>query len=250
MISHRICFTLTKKIVGKSLEVTPDYINVDGFVIPRSQALAILNNSVVIYQDKVILDKEVSGTCDDKFGFSYVLESGSTITPLSNSFLEMVSVTVPDIQPETVEVAEVEEGKDTPAPIVEAAPKKRGRKPKATTTASQVVEEAPAKEEVPEFVEEDQEDDELENLKVEDDESEEGEDEVIEDIELEEEDSDEEELAEEPEEPEEPEEDEVDADAEESSELEEFEDGEDEDTEDSSEDEDELEDEIFQLDDE
>lgn len=245
MISHRICFTLTKKIVGKSLEVTPDYINVDGFVIPRSQALAILNNSVVIYQDKVILDKEVSGTCDDKFGFSYVLESGSTITPLSNSFLEMVSVTVPDTQ-ETVEVAEVEEGKDTPAPIVEAAPKKRGRKPKATT-ASQVVEEAPAKEEVPEFVEEDQEDDELENLKVEDDESEEGEDEVIEDIELEEEDSDEEELAEEPEEPEE---DEVDADAEESSELEEFEDGEDEDTEDSSEDEDELEDEIFQLDDE
>lgn len=243
MISHRICFTLTKKIVGKSLEVTPDYINVDGFVIPRSQALAILNNSVVIYQDKVILDKEVSGTCDDKFGFSYVLESGSTITPLSNSFLEMVSVTVPDTQ-ETVEVAEVEEGKDTPAPIVEAAPKKRGRKPKATTTASQVVEEAPAKEEVPEFVEEDQEDDELENLKVEDDESEEGEDEVIEDIELEEEDSDEEELAEEPEE------DEVDADAEESSELEEFEDGEDEDTEDSSEDEDELEDEIFQLDDE
>lgn len=246
MISHRICFTLTKKIVGKSLEVTPDYINVDGFVIPRSQALAILNNSVVIYQDKVILDKEVSGTCDDKFGFSYVLESGSTITPLSNSFLEMVSVTVPDTQ-ETVEVAEVEEGKDTPAPIVEAAPKKRGRKPKATTAASQVVEEAPAKEEVPEFVEEDQEDDELENLKVEDDESEEGEDEVIEDIELEEEDSDEEELAEEPEEPEE---DEVDADAEESSELEEFEDGEDEDTEDSSEDEDELEDEIFQLDDE
>lgn len=245
MISHRICFTLTKKIVGKSLEVTPDYINVDGFVIPRSQALAILNNSVVIYQDKVILDKEVSGTCDDKFGFSYVLESGSTITPLSNSFLEMVSVTVPDTQ-ETVEVAEVEEGKDTPAPIVEAAPKKRGRKPKATTTASQVVEEAPAKEKVPEFVEEDQEDDELENLKVEDDESEEGEDEVIEDIELEEEDSDEEELAEEPEEAEE---DEVDADAEESSELEEFEDGEDEDTEDSSEDEDELEDEIFQLDD-
>lgn len=246
MISHRICFTLTKKIVGKSLEVTPDYINVDGFVIPRSQALAILNNSVVIYQDKVILDKEVSGTCDDKFGFSYVLESGSTITPLSNSFLEMVSVTVPDTQ-ETVEVAEVEEGKDTPAPIVEAAPKKRGRKPKATTAASQVVEEAPAKEEVPEFVEEDQEDDELENLKVEDDESEEGEDEVIEDIELEEEDSDEEELAEEPEEAEE---DEVDADAEESSELEEFEDGEEEDTEDSSEDEDELEDEIFQLDDE
>lgn len=246
MISHRICFTLTKKIVGKSLEVTPDYINVDGFVIPRSQALAILNNSVVIYQDKVILDKEVSGTCDDKFGFSYVLESGSTITPLSNSFLEMVSVTVPDTQ-ETVEVAEMEEGKDAPAPIAEVAPKKRGRKPKATTTASQVVEEAPAKEEVPEFVEEDQEDDELENLKVEDDESEEGEDEVIEDIELEEEDSDEEELAEEPEEPEE---DEVDADAEESSELEEFEDGEDEDTEDSSEDEDELEDEIFQLDDE
>lgn len=249
MISHRICFTLTKKIVGKSLEVTPDYINVDGFVIPRSQALAILNNSVVIYQDKVILDKEVSGTCDDKFGFSYVLESGSTITPLSNSFLEMVSVTVPDTQ-ETVEVAEMEEGRDVPAPIAEVAPKKRGRKPKATTTASQAVEEAPVKEEVPEFVEEDQEDDELENLKVEDDESEEGEDEVIEDIELEEEDSDEEELAEEPEEPEEPEEDEVDADAEESSELEEFEDGEDEDTEDSSEDEDELEDEIFQLDDE
>lgn len=244
MISHRICFTLTKKIVGKSLEVTPDYINVDGFVIPRSQALAILNNSVVIYQDKVILDKEVSGTCDDKFGFSYVLESGSTITPLSNSFLEMVSVTVPDIQPETVEVAEMEEGRDVPAPIAEVAPKKRGRKPKATTTASQGVEEAPVKEEVPEFVEEDQEDDELENLKVEDDESEEGEDEVIEDIELEDEDSDEEELAEEPEE------DEVDADAEESSELEEFEDGEDEDTEDSSEDEDELEDEIFQLDDE
>lgn len=247
MISHRICFTLTKKIVGKSLEVTPDYINVDGFVIPRSQALAILNNSVVIYQDKVILDKEVSGTCDDKFGFSYVLESGSTITPLSNSFLEMVSVTVPDIQPETVEVAEMEEGRDVPAPIAEVAPKKRGRKPKATTTASQAVEEAPVKEEVPEFVEEDQEDDELENLKVEDDESEEGEDEVIEDTELEEEDSDEEELAEESEEAEE---DEVDADAEESSELEEFEDGEDEDTEDSSEDEDELEDEIFQLDDE
>lgn len=246
MISHRICFTLTKKIVGKSLEVTPDYINVDGFVIPRSQALAILNNSVVIYQDKVILDKEVSGTCDDKFGFSYVLESGSTITPLSNSFLEMVSVTVPDTQ-ETVEVAEMEEGKDAPAPIAEVAPKKRGRKPKTTTIASQAVEEAPVKEEVPEFVEEDQEDDELENLKVEDDESEEGEDEVIEDIELEEEDSDEEELAEEPEEAEE---DEVDADAEESSELEEFEDGEDEDTEDSSEDEDELEDEIFQLDDE
>nr|DAY69093.1 MAG TPA: hypothetical protein [Caudoviricetes sp.] len=246
MISHRICFTLTKKIVGKSLEVTSDYINVDGFVIPRSQALAILNNSVVIYQDKVILDKEVSGTCDDKFGFSYVLESGSTITPLSNSFLEMVSVTVPDTQ-ETVEVAEMEEGKDAPAPIAEVAPKKRGRKPKTTTTASQAVEEAPVKEEVPEFVEEDQEDDELENLKVEDDESEEGEDEVIEDIELEEEDSDEEELAEEPEEAEE---DEVDADAEESSELEEFEDGEDEDTEDSLEDEDELEDEIFQLDDE
>lgn len=203
MISHRICFTLTKKIVGKSLEVTPDYINVDGFVIPRSQALAILNNSVVIYQDKVILDKEVSGTCDDKFGFSYVLESGSTITPLSNSFLEMVSLTVPDIQPETVEVTEMQEGKDAPAPIAEVAPKKRGRKPKAATTTSQAVEEVPVKEEEedPELVEEDQED-------------------------------------------------EVDADAEESSELEEFEDGEDEDTEDSLEDEDELEDEIFQLDDE
>ena len=203
MISHRICFTLTKKIVGKSLEVTSDYINVDGFVIPRSQALAILNNSVVIYQDKVILDKEVSGTCDDKFGFSYVLESGSTITPLSNSFLEMVSLTVPDIQPETVEVTEMQEGKDAPAPIAEVAPKKRGRKPKAATTTSQAVEEVPVKEEEedPELVEEDQED-------------------------------------------------EVDADAEESSELEEFEDGEDEDTEDSLEDEDELEDEIFQLDDE
>ena len=245
MISHRICFTLTKKIVGKSLEVTPDYINVDGFVIPRSQALAILNNSVVIYQDKVILDKEVSGTCDDKFGFSYVLESGSTITPLSNSFLEMVSLTVPDIQPETVEVTEMQEGKDAPAPIAEVAPKKRGRKPKAATTTSQAVEEVPVKEEEedPELVEED---DELENLKVEDDESEEGEDEIIEDIE-EVDDSDEEE---DPELVEEDQEDEVDADAEESSELEEFEDGEDEDTEDSLEDEDELEDEIFQLDDE
>ena len=245
MISHRICFTLTKKIVGKSLEVTPDYINVDGFVIPRSQALAILNNSVVIYQDKVILDKEVSGTCDDKFGFSYVLESGSTITPLSNSFLEMVSLTVPDIQPETVEVTEMQEGKDAPAPIAEVAPKKRGRKPKAATTTSQAVEEVPVKEEEedPELVEED---DELENLKVEDDESEEGEDEIIEDIE-EVDDSDEEE---DPELVEEDQEDEVDADTEESSELEEFEDGEDEDTEDSLEDEDELEDEIFQLDDE
>ena len=250
MISHRICFTLTKKIVGKSLEVTSDYINVDGFVIPRSQALAILNNSVVIYQDKVILDKEVSGTCDDKFGFSYVLESGSTITPLSNSFLEMVSLTVPDIQPETVEVTEMQEGKDAPAPIAEVAPKKRGRKPKAATTTSQAVEEVPVKEEEedPELVEEDQEDevDALENLKVEDDESEEGEDEIIEDIE-EVDDSDEEE---DPELVEEDQEDEVDADAEESSELEEFEDGEDEDTEDSLEDEDELEDEIFQLDDE